>query len=137
MSAPQILHEAARHGITITLHGDKLKLASAERPPAQIFETIKQARADIIAHLKGESDPRLLPPNGSLVARLCAAGATVRTYGSRDGATAEIEAPAGIPLELVREVERRGWRIIPGGKPNPEAEHDSWLAGVPIADLGR
>ncbi len=81
--------------------------------------------------------PRPLP-SGSVVARLCAAGATVRTYGLRGGgATAEIEAPAGIPAELMREVERRGWRIIPGGKPNPEAEHDSWLAGVAIADLGR
>jgi hypothetical protein len=68
---------------------------------------------------------------GSLVARLCAAGATVRTYGGE----ASIEAPAGIPADLLREVEARGWRIIPGGRANPEAEHDSWLAGVPIAEF--
>jgi hypothetical protein len=48
---------------------------------------------------------------------------------------AEIEAPPGIPTDLLHEVEARGWRIIPGGKANPEAEHDSWLAGVPIAEL--
>ena len=77
--------------------------------------------------------PSLTPASGSLVQRLVAAGATVNTYGSR----ASIRAPAGIPLELVQAVEARGWRIIPGGKPNPEAEHDSWLAGVPIADLSR
>ena len=74
--------------------------------------------------------PRQLP-QGSLHARLVAAGATINTYGSK----ASVRAPAGIPAELVQEVEARGWTIIPGGKPNPEAEHDSWLAGVPIADL--
>ena len=68
---------------------------------------------------------------GSLVVRLCAVGATVRTYGSN----ASIEVPAGIPADLLHEVEARGWRIIPGGRANPEAEHDSWLAGVPIAEL--
>jgi hypothetical protein len=77
--------------------------------------------------------PSLAPVSGSLVQRLVAAGASFDTYGSR----ASIRAPAGIPLELVQSVEARGWRIIPGGKPNPEAEHDSWLAGVPIADLSR
>jgi hypothetical protein len=80
--------------------------------------------------------PRPLP-EASLVARLCAAGATVRTWSNGRGGQASIEAPAGIPTDLLREVEARGWRIIPGGKPNPEAEHDSWLAGVPIADLQR
>ena len=72
------------------------------------------------------------PAEGSLVARLCAAGATVRSYGSE----ASIVAPAGIPVELLAEVERRGWRIIPGGKPNAEAEHDSWaFGGVGIREL--
>lgn len=71
------------------------------------------------------------------MARLCQEGATVRTYGMSGGATAEIEAPAGISADLVREVEARGWRIIPGGKPNTDAEHDSWLAGVPASDLKR
>lgn len=70
-------------------------------------------------------------PAGSLVARLCAVGATVRTYGSK----AEIEAPAGFPADLLHEIEARGWTVIPGGRANPEAVHDSWLAGVPIADL--
>ena len=70
-------------------------------------------------------------PAGSLVARLVAVGATINTYGKR----ASVRAPAGIPAELVHEVQARGWAIIPGGKPNPEAEQDSWLAGVPIAEL--
>ena len=78
--------------------------------------------------------PRSLP-EGSLVARLCAAGATVRTWSVGRGGQASIEAPAGIPAELLHEVEARGWRVIPGGRANPEAVHDSWLAGVPIADL--
>ena len=77
------------------------------------------------------------PAPGGLVARLVAAGATVRTWSNGRGAMASIEAPAGIPAELVAEVEARGWRIVPGGPPNPEAEHDSWLAGVPVAELGR
>ena len=77
--------------------------------------------------------PSLAPAPGSLVQRLVAAGATVNTYGSR----ASIRAPAGIPAELLHEVEARGWRIIPGGKPNPVAERDSRLAGVPMADLSR
>ena len=79
--------------------------------------------------------PSHAPAPGSLVQRLVAAGATVRTWSDGRGGKASIEAPAGIPLELVEEIERRGWAIIPGGKPNTEAEHDSWLAGVPIADL--
>jgi hypothetical protein len=70
-------------------------------------------------------------PAGSLQARLVAVGATVNTDGKR----ASVRAPAGIPAELLHEVEARGWRIIPGGKPNPEAEHDSWLGGVPIREL--
>ena len=73
----------------------------------------------------------LTPPAGSLQSRLVAVGATVNTYGKR----ASVRAPAGIPADLLHEVEARGWAIIPGGKPNPEAEHDSWLAGVPIAEL--
>jgi hypothetical protein len=77
------------------------------------------------------SRPLLAPVAGSLVQRLMAAGATINTYGK----LAEVRAPAGIPLELVQEVEACGWRIIPGGKPNPEAEHDSWLAGVPAAEF--
>jgi hypothetical protein len=62
----------------------------------------------------------------------------VRTYGTAGGgATTDVEAPAGIPAELVHEVEARGWRIIPGGKANPEAEHDSWALGtVPARELG-
>ena len=75
----------------------------------------------------------LSPSAGSLVARLAAAGATVRVWDGGD--QSQIELPAGIPAELLHEVEERGWRIIPGGRPNPEAEHDSWLAGVPIAEL--
>ena len=132
MSAPRIMAEAARHGVTFELQPDgRLKLASKGKPPSHIIDAIKQSRDAIVAHLKGEPDPRLLPPKGSLQSRLVAVGATVNTYGKR----ASVRAPAGIPLELVREVEARGWAIIPGGKPNPEAEHDSWLAGVPIAEL--
>jgi hypothetical protein len=133
MIVPHILHEAARHGISITLQGDRLKLASAEQPPAPVVEAIRRHRDDIVAHLKGVPDPRLRPPQGSLVSRLCAAGATVRTWGCGD--RSQVELPAGISAELLREVEARGWRIIPGGRANPEAVHDSWLAGVPIAAL--
>lgn len=67
--------------------------------------------------------------------RLCAAGATVRTWSVGRGDEASIEAPAGISAELLREVKARGWRVIPGGRANPEAVHDSWLAGVPIAEF--
>ena len=49
----------------------------------------------------------------------------MRTYAGKDGAKAEIEAPAGISAELLREIEARGWRIIPGGRANPETVHDS------------
>ena len=136
MSAPRIMAEAARHGVTFELLPDgKLKLVGKGKPPAHIIDAIQQARDAIVAHLKGEPDPSLLPPKGSLVHRLCTAGATVRTWSEGRGGKASIEAPAGIPGELLREVEARGWRVIPGGKPNPEAEHDSWLAGVPIREL--
>ena len=83
----------------------------------------------------GEPSGRLptSPPASSLVARLAAAGATVRVWDGGDHS--QVELPAGIPADLLHEVEARGWRIIPGGWANPEAEHDSWLAGVPIADL--
>ena len=138
MSAPRIMAEAARHGVTFELLPDgKLKLASKGKPPAHIIDAIKKSRDAIVAHLIGEPDPRLVPPKGSLVARLCAAGATVRTWSVGRGGQASIEAPTGIPADLLREVEARGWAIIPGGRANPEAEHDSWLAGVPIADLER
>ena len=83
------------------------------------------------------TNARLRPPPGSLHARLCEAGATVRTYGGQQGAKAEVELPAGISAELLHEVEARGWCIIPGGRANAEAEHDSWLNGVPISELIR
>ena len=82
----------------------------------------------------GPAEP-LSPPSASLVRRLAAAGATVREWDGGD--QSQVELPAGIPVDLLREVEARGWRIIPGGRANPEAEHDSWLAGVPIAELER
>jgi hypothetical protein len=136
MSAPRIMAEAQRHGITFGLLPDgKLKLTSKGKPPARIIDAIKESRDAIVAHLKGEPDPRLMPPEGSLVQRLCAAGATVRTWSNGRGGQAAIEAPAGISADLLREVEARGWRIIPGGRDNPEAMHDSWLADVPIAEL--
>lgn len=94
-----------------------------------------QGEAEDVPARKGEPDwwrPRPLP-EGTLHARLVAAGATINTYGK----CASVRAPAGIPAELLHEVEARGWRIIPGGRANPEAEHDSWLAGVPIAELER
>ena len=74
-----------------------------------------------------------LPTPGSLVGRLAAAGATVRVWDGGD--QSHVELPAGISAELLHEVEARGWRIIAGGRANPEAVHDSWLAGVPIAEL--
>jgi hypothetical protein len=89
------------------------------------------ANKPVAETLKPVAAARLLPPPGSLHARLCAAGATVRTYGTRGGATATIEAPAGLPGGLVREVEARGWHIIPGGRRSSEAEQDSWPAGAP------
>jgi hypothetical protein len=71
MTAPHILHEATRRGIPITLQGDKLKLASAEQPPAHVIEAIRQHRDDIVDHLK-RVDARLIPPRGWIdgVARL-------------------------------------------------------------------
>ena len=76
------------------------------------------------------------PAESSLVQRLVAAGATVRTWSNGRGGQASVEAPAGIPAGLVAEVDRRGWRIIPGGKANPEADHDSWaFGGVGIQEL--
>lgn len=92
-----------------------------------------------IAKVTARDVPAWYPPKplaeGSLVQRLVAAGATVRTWSNGRGGQASIEAPAGIPAELVVEVEARGWRIIPGGRANTEANHDSWLAGVPVAEL--
>jgi hypothetical protein len=84
---------------------------------------------------QGETSCRRLtsPPAGSLLARLAAAGATVRVWNEDD--QSQIELPAGISADLLHEVEARGWRIIPGGRANLEAVHDSWLAGVPIAEL--
>ena len=118
MSAPHILREAVRHGISTTLQGDKVKLVSAAQPPAHVVEAIRQHRDDIIDNLK-RTQSQLTPPRGSLVARLCAAGATVRTWSVGRGGQASIEAPAGIPADLLHEVEARGWRIIPGGRANP------------------
>ena len=141
MRSADILALAAEAGITIALQGDRLRLSSDERPPDDILALVKDHRDELIQHLgrtpRRETRASNAPASGSLVARLCAAGATVRTYAGKDGATAEIEAPTGISPELLREVEARGWRVIPGGRANPEAMHDSWLAGVPIADRGR
>jgi hypothetical protein len=71
MTAPPILHEAACRGISITLQGDKLKVASSEQPPAHFVEAIRQHRADIVDHLK-RVDAKLIPPRGWIdgVARL-------------------------------------------------------------------
>jgi hypothetical protein len=71
--------------------------------------------------------------SGSLAARLAAAGATVREWDGGD--QSQVELPAGIPADLLHEIEPRGWSVIPGGRANLEAEHDSWLAGVPIREL--
>jgi hypothetical protein len=80
--------------------------------------------------------PKHAPAKGSLVARLVAAGATVNTWSVGRGGQASVRAPAGIPLELVNKVEARGWRVIPGGRANAEAEHDSWaFGGVGIREL--
>ena len=46
MSAPHILREAVRHGVSITLQGDKLKLASAAQPPARIGAERPGARCE-------------------------------------------------------------------------------------------
>lgn len=74
--------------------------------------------------------PGRMPPKASLMQRLVAAGCTITPRGGPS-----VEAPAGISAELLHEVEARGWRVIPGGRPSAEAEHDSWLTGVPVAEL--
>ena len=61
MTALPILHQARRHDISITLQGDKLKLASSAQPPIHIIEAIRQHRSDIIEHLK-RLDVRSPPP---------------------------------------------------------------------------
>jgi hypothetical protein len=132
-----ILALAAEAGITIALQGDRLRLSGDERPPDNILALIKDHRDELVQHLgwppRRESHPSNAPASGSLVARLCAAGATVRTWSVGRGGTVSIEAPAGISAELLREVEARGWRIVPGGRAYPESVHDSWLVGVPSA----
>jgi hypothetical protein len=74
------------------------------------------------------------PAPTSLIARLTAAGATVRTWGGGDNSL--VEVPECLSDGLLREVGARGWRVIRGGKPNAEAEHDSWaFGGVGIRGL--
>jgi hypothetical protein len=139
MRPADILALAAEAGVTIGLSGDRLRLSGDERPPDDILGLITDHRDELVQHLNQspprKSRPSNPPASGSLVERLCAAGATVRTWSVGRGGQASIEAPVGISAELLREVEARGWRIIPGGRANPEAVHDSWLAGVPIAAL--
>jgi hypothetical protein len=139
MRPADILALAAEAGVTIGLIGEMLRLSGDERPPDDILGLITDHRDELVQHLnqppQRKSHPSNPPASGSLVGRLCAAGATVRTWSVGRGGEASIEAPAGIPADLLREVEARGWRIIPGGRANPEAVHDSWLAGVPVAEL--
>jgi hypothetical protein len=142
MRPADILALAAEAGITIALQGDRLRLSGDERPPDDILGLITDHRDELVQHLNQQTGPHVPawyppkpPASGSLVARLCAAGCTVRTWSNGRGGQAGIEAPAGISADLLREVEARGWRIIPGGRADPEAMHDSWHAGVSIAKI--
>ena len=137
MSAAEVLRVARAAGVDVAAEGGDLALNAEHEPPAEVLALLAEHKAELLALLTPPRRGPNPPAPGGLVARLVAAGATVRTWSNGRGAMASIEAPAGIPAELVAEVEARGWAIIPGGKPNPEAEHDSWLAGVPVAELGR
>jgi hypothetical protein len=124
MRPADILALAAEAGVTIGLSGDRLRLSGDERPPDGILGLITDHRDELVQHLnqppQRKSRPSNPPASGSLVGRLCAAGTTVRTWSHGRGGQASIETPAGIPAELLHEVEAQGWRIIPAAGSTPE-----------------
>ena len=85
----------------------------------------------------GPGSSRFSRAAGGLVARLCRWGAAIRSWAAESGDATEIEVPFDMLAGLAREIRARGWRIVPDGKRNPEAEHDSWLAGIPCRELER
>jgi TubC N-terminal docking domain len=59
MTMPPALDLARRHGLTITLDGDRLKYRAPHQPPADVLAALKQNKPAIISYLKAIAERKL------------------------------------------------------------------------------
>ena len=111
----RLLERAACLGVTLWADGDRLLWEAEQEPPSALLAELKSSRRALLAALAPQPAPLavdLLPVEGSLPARVIAAGGTSRIGGARAGAvTCWAELPRAAPPELIADLTAADWHV--------------------------
>jgi hypothetical protein len=104
MTAAALLERAASQGVTVEACDGSLKLAGPSQSVETLLPAIREAKADLLAHL---SAPTLTPADHDAIREAIAERAAIREIdGGEDRATAEREARSAMRVYHYRLVER-------------------------------
>jgi hypothetical protein len=111
----RLLERAARLGVRLWAEGDRLLWEAEQEPPSALLAELKPSRRELLEALAPRPAPSaadLLPAEGSLPARVIAAGGVSRIGGARaDAVTCWAEFPRAAPPELIADLSAAGWHI--------------------------
>ena len=117
----RLLERAACLGVRLWAEGDRLLWEAEQEPPSALLAELSSSKRELLAALAPPPAPLtvdLLPAEGSLPARVIAAGGTSRIGGARAGAvTCWAELPRAAPAELIADLSAAGWHISYVGAP--------------------
>ena len=117
----RLLERAACLGVKLWAEGDRLRWEAEQEPPSALLAELRSSKRELLealAPLPAPPAADLLPADGSLPARVIAAGGISRIGGARAGAvTCWAELPRAAPPELIADLSAVGWHLSFVGNP--------------------
>ena len=110
-----LLERAADLGLRLRADGDRLLWEADHEPPSTLLAELRSSKWELLAALAPQPSPLavgLSPAEGSLPARVVAAGGTSRIGGARAGALrCWAVLPRTVPLKLLTDLSAAGWHV--------------------------
>lgn len=117
----RLLERAADLGMRLRADGDRLLWEADHEPPSALLAALRSRKRELLAALAPPPAPLavdLSPAEGSLPARVVAAGGTSRVGGARAGAVrCWAELPRAAPPELLADLSAADWHVSFIGDP--------------------
>ena len=111
----RLLERAACLGVRLWGDGDRLRWEAEQEPPSALLAELRSSKRELLEALEPRPTPlavNLSPAEGSLPARVIAAGGISRIGGARAGAvTRWAELPRAAPPELIADLSAAGWHV--------------------------
>jgi hypothetical protein len=111
----RLLERAADLGVRLWADGDRLLWEADHEPPSALLAELRSTKRELLAALAprpASSAVGLSPAEGSLPARVVAAGGTSRIGGARAGAVrCWAVLPRTVPPELLTDLAAAGWHV--------------------------